>query len=564
MNHGSPSCAWKPNRHAVHSVAPQVVARMISATTRIWPQRIFVADITRSPRPITSSQADPPLAAEAPVDPAVAACDAGDRSAEMLFERRRPRHELETEAVVEHREPAGSQIEAAAIGARDVFADGGFNGGLARLGLEALPQRVQLAAPQRLDQVTAEADAAALTLGEPLADEMLGAALERVANLGAETAAAERDRLARDGLAVEPGGAVRRDLLLERKVRPDGERDTPPALRIVEPAQLDDRARGGVCGGVEIGEPDVMGAAIDAVDDGVGGALQLVVEPAGQQAADDRLVQALAGQHVARRPAFEAALREATMNPLDDVAPLAELAQAFLGLIGDDPLTRPDLLGEAETLQLAKAANLQRVELVGLAAGMRREIDDARPMGVVRELAVDVGPALGFDLALQRGADVAIGARAQLLGDQVARPVAHAFVDIVACDDEVLAVVTNAAHDQVDMRVLGVPVVDRHPVEPRREILLHLADQVAGEPLEVRHIDRVIRRHDEAEMVAIVGAALREGLGIGLVGAGTEEPRLLSVPGDALAPQIAEMGREGGAARAVADDACLDDGAARA
>src|SRR5579871_5080883 len=64
--------------------------------------------------------------------------------------------------------------------------------------------------------------------------------------------------------------------------------------------------------------------------------------------------------------------------------------------------------------------------------------------------------------------------------------------------------------------------------------------------------------------MAVVRAALRERLRIGFIGAGTEEPRLLSVPGDALAPQIAEMGREGGAARAVADDTRLHDGAARA
>src|SRR5579885_3117865 len=297
-------------------------------------------------------------------------------AAEMPFERGRPGHELETEAFVEHREASRGEIEAAAVGARDVLAGIGFDGRPSGLGGEALAQRIELATPQRLDQVAAEADPAALPLGQPLADEMLGAAVKRVANLGAETAA-ERDRLARDGLAVEPGGAVRRDLLLERKVRPDGERDTPPALGVVELAQLDDRARGGVSGGVEIGEPDVMGAAIDAVDNGVGGPLQLVVEPARQQAADDRLVEAFAGQHVARRPAFEAALREAAMNALDDVATLAELAQALLGRLRDDPLARADLLGEAETLQLAQAADLQCVEFVGLAVGARREIDDA-------------------------------------------------------------------------------------------------------------------------------------------------------------------------------------------
>src|SRR5579885_2114531 len=101
-------------------------------------------------------------------------------AAEVLFERRRPRHELEAEAVVEHREASRGEIEAAAVGARDVLAGGGFDGGLARLGGEALPQRVELATPQRLDQVAAEADPAALLLGQPLTDEMLGAVVKGV------------------------------------------------------------------------------------------------------------------------------------------------------------------------------------------------------------------------------------------------------------------------------------------------------------------------------------------------------------------------------------------------
>src|SRR5690606_34287163 len=111
-------------------------------------------------------------------------------AAEMLFERGRPGHELEAEAIIEHREASRGEIEAAAVGARDVLAGGGFDGGLARLGGEALPQRIELATPQLLDQVAAEADPAALPLGEPLADEMLGAALERGADLGAEAAGA--------------------------------------------------------------------------------------------------------------------------------------------------------------------------------------------------------------------------------------------------------------------------------------------------------------------------------------------------------------------------------------
>ena len=46
---------------------------------------------------------------------------------------------------------------------------------------------------------------------------------------------------------------------------------------------------------------------------------------------------------------------------------------------------------------------------------------------------------------------------------------------------------------------------------------------------------------DEAEMVAIILRALGEGLGIGILHLRSEQPRLLPVPGDALAPEIAEV-----------------------
>ena len=104
----------------------------------------------------------------------------------------------------------------------------------------------------------------------------------------------------------------------------------------------------------------------------------------------------------------------------------------------------------------------------------------------------------------------------------------------------------------------GVPVIDGDPIELGAEVLLHLADQLAGEALEVGHLRRVLGRDDEAEMMAILLAPLGEGLGIGILGLRTEQPRLLPVPGDALAPEIAEVGRERRCARRMADDAGLD------
>ena len=109
-------------------------------------------------------------------------------------------------------------------------------------------------------------------------------------------------------------------------------------------------------------------------------------------------------------------------------------------------------------------------------------------VGVADELPIELGPALGVDLALERAADVEIAARPEFLRDEVLGPGAHTFLDVVAGDDEVVAVVGHAAHDEMDVRMLGVPVIDGDPVELRAEILLHLADEVAGEGLEVGHL----------------------------------------------------------------------------
>ena len=112
-----------------------------------------------------------------------------------------------------------------------------------------------------------------------------------------------------------------------------------------------------------------MGAAVDAVDHGIGRALQLVVEAAIDQPADDGHVEALAGEHVARRAALDAAFGQAAVDALDDVAALAELAQRRLGVFRQRPLARADLVGEAERFQLAQPTDLQRMELVGLPIG---------------------------------------------------------------------------------------------------------------------------------------------------------------------------------------------------
>ena len=194
---------------------------------------------------------------------------------------------------------------------------------------------------------------------------------------------------------------------------------------------------------------------------------------------------------------------------------------------------------------MPQPTDLEGMEWVGLLATLGCEVDDAMAVGIADKLPVELGPVLGIDLAFERPLDVEIRPQAKFLCNQILRAGAHTLLDVVAGDDEVLAVVGDAAHDDVDVRMLGVPVVNRDPIELGAEVLLDLASQLAGETLEVGHLRRVIGRDDEAEVMSVLLAPLGEGVGVGIFRVRAEQPGLLAVPGDALAPEIAEMGESG-------------------
>jgi hypothetical protein len=96
----------------------------------------------------------------------------------------------------------------------------------------------------------------------------------------------------------------------------------------------------------------------------------------------------------------------------------------------------------------------------------------------------------------------------------------------------------------VDMRVLGVPVVNRHPLEPAPEVTLRLRHQVPGQGLEVGQLGRVVRGYDEPEMMPVVLATHSEGAIVGVVPLGIEHATGGAVFGYTLTPQIAQMSTE--------------------
>src|SRR3546814_2600036 len=88
----------------------------------------------------------------------------------------------------------------------------------------------------------------------------------------------------------------------------------------------------------------------------------------------------------------------------------------------------------------------------------------------------------------------------------------------------------------------SVPVIDGDPFEPGAKIAFHRGDKIAGEGADIGQLAAILRRDNEAEMVAVVGAAFREAVAIGFIAVGIEQLGVAVVAGDSIALQI-EIGR---------------------
>src|SRR3546814_5959469 len=85
-------------------------------------------------------------------------CDAGDVLVELILERRRPRHELEAEAVVDHRDATGREVEALTIDAGDMLARRSLQMRQASVGREPRRGGVEVATAQGIQETALEED----------------------------------------------------------------------------------------------------------------------------------------------------------------------------------------------------------------------------------------------------------------------------------------------------------------------------------------------------------------------------------------------------------------------
>jgi hypothetical protein len=119
--------------------------------------------------------------------------------------------------------------------------------------------------------------------------------------------------------------------------------------------------------------------------------------------------------------------------------------------------------------------------------------------------------AICANLMFKLAGDFMLGLVAQFYGDNLARPFTNAMGDIVSGDVENLAVIGDAAHQDMRMGMAGVVMIDRDPIELGRQIDFHLLHQIAGRLADVGKLNAFLGGDDEEELVAILAAPIKKG-----------------------------------------------------
>src|ERR1700730_11857478 len=96
----------------------------------------------------------------------------------------------------------------------------------------------------------------------------------------------------------------------------------------------------------------------------------------------------------------------------------------------------------------------------------------------------------------------------------------------------------------MDVRVFGVPMREGGPIEFRAEIPLHLAHEIAGERAQIGHLESVIGRNDEPEMMSVTLAQIGKCARIAVLSITSEHARGFTVYADAVTTEIAQVRRE--------------------
>lgn len=118
---------------------------------------------------------------------------------------------------------------------------------------------------------------------------------------------------------------------------------------------------------------------------------------------------------------------------------------------------------------------------------------------------------------------------------------ADAMGNIVPSNIEDAAFLQDTSDDDVGMRMAGVVMIDRNPVEARLQILLHLSHQIACKILQIGHFVGVFGRNNEAELMPILAAPFDKGLAVSLILKSRISLPFLAVPIDSVPFEVAKV-----------------------
>lgn len=197
-----------------------------------------------------------------------------------------------------------------------------------------------------------------------------------------------------------------------------------------------------------------------------------------------------------------------------------------------DPLRQP------HPLKLAQTPHSDRL-VEGVAP---RGADEHVRIRFAQQRPIDTGQPFLLDFGAQPCPDRVGGARAKIEVDQFGGALSHTLGHIFAGDDQILVAIVLPPHDDTAVRVAGVEVIDRDPIQPGAEILFHSLHQPSRQRLQIIIFGAILRRDDETELVAIARLPIEKSHPVDLIRLGPVELSSSTIAGRAVTLDIAEMG----------------------
>jgi hypothetical protein len=285
-----------------------------------------------------------------------------------------------------------------------------------------------------------------------------------------------------------------------------------------------------------------MRPPIDAFDNGISGTLKFIVQTPFRQAPEHAIDGPVAVQGEGGNVGLPTGSGHRPVHGLDDVPSDRQVAQGLLCIGPERPAAWSDLVGKTKPFKLGDAASHEPTEIGRLTACSWAEVGDTSCL--VRHDAKDAvqsRPALGFNFPRERRVDFSFTARAKFQRDPLGGSGTKASADVIAADHEILLVISPASDQDVDVRIVRVPVIDGDPVKFCAEVALCIVHELAGKGSKIGHLCGVLRRHRETEMVSVVLASVRESLAICVVRSRIEHLGIAPVSRNTVAFQVGDV-----------------------